>query len=364
MLCLFFIFLCFSIGASEFSGEIFLKNLRRPTPKWIEQQIAEDLEPYREGFFLDDIDATWDGVNRVASGYQAGLSHFKIKNNEINCLRTTLSKGDARVEAILHVVRSMTPYAPLPDMEFLVATWDSYDNPLYLEQTFCPVFAICKLKSNHRAVLIPEFRHFDFRHGTIKNVKKESAHLPWSQKVDQAIWRGVTSGHNYHLNDWDLKPRSRLVLFSKEHPDLLDAGFTGAFSISKEVERKMEEYNLFVPWVYAPSLVSHKYQIAIDGNTFASSFWWQLLSNCAVLKSNSDYMEWFYQGLEPNVHYMPFEPDLSDLEKKLRKLMDDPPLAKKIADKGTEFAEAHLSNEALAAFFHKLLTAYAKLQRK
>ena len=70
----------------------------------------------------------------------------------------------------------------------------------------------------------------------------------------------------------------------QEYPDLADAAFTSPYSLEKKVKEWMEHYGSFQPWNYPTDHLKYKYLISIDGNTFASNLWWQLLSNCAVLE--------------------------------------------------------------------------------
>lgn len=328
----------------------------------MQAQIEEDLAPfYDNGVTSRDIDRTIDEVLRIPSGRQMGLVRYQIRDNRITVTSPTESLNDARIAHVVEVLSEMAKQLELPDVEFLASIWDSYDNPLHLEKTYCPVFTICKMKTNRRAVLFPEFRHFSYREGMYKGVCDTSDGTPWEEKFPLAVWRGMSSGFNYTLLGWDTRPRSRLVLFSQEHPELIDAAFTSPYSLSHDVKTVMEKYGLFKPWGYVTAFVKYKYLVSIDGNTFASNYWWQLVSNCAVLKSESEYIEWFYKGFSPFVHYVPYELDLSDFGEKLKWLMDNDVEAKQIADNASDIAREHLSNAALVVYFYRLLQAYSEL---
>lgn len=60
-----------------------------------------------------------------------------------------------------------------------------------------------------------------------------------------------------------------------------------------------------------------KYQINLDGTVAAYRLPYLLAGGSLVLKQNSPYYEFFYKDLEPMVHYIPFQRDLSDLLEKL-----------------------------------------------
>lgn len=351
------------LGAIELAWQDIQAKLDRPLPDWMRLQMREDLEPfYHKGVKIGDIEATLRGVCSIPSGRQAGLVRYRIKDNTITVTSPTENLSDARIAHVVEVLEEMAKQLVLPDVDFLAALWDSYDNPLYLENTFCPVFTLCKLKGNHRGVLFPEFRHFGYRQRLFTDICWASERSPWDEKIPKAFWRGMTSGFDYTLYNWDSRPRSRLVLFAKEHPELVDAAFTSPYSLQNDVKGWMERYELFQPWCYPVEFVRYKYLVSIDGNTFASNLWWQLLSNSAVLKSESDYIEWFYKGISPYIHYVPYALDLSDFKEQVLWLQQHDQEAKIMAERGSSFAKEYLSNESLVVYFYRLLQAYAALQ--
>ncbi len=356
--------ICFSnLDASDLSWQKIRANLAQPLPDWMQRQIEEDLEPFREkGVTVQAIDATIKDVQKVPSGVLASFVRYEIKDNKISW-KGSADPSDARITYVVDVLKEMAEQLGLPDLVFLASLWDSYDNPVFLEKTYCPVFAICKLKGNRCGVLYPEFRFFSYRRRLFDDINWTSAHSPWEQKTRKAFWRGMTSGGNYSEYGWDLMPRSRLVLLSKERPELIDAAFTSPYSLQDKIKNWMESYGLFQPWQYPVDFVKYKYLVSIDGNTFASNFWWQLLSNCIVFKSDSDYIEWFYQGVQDGVHYVPYALDLSNFEEKVGWARTHDEEAKKIAGRATAFAQEYLCNEMLVVYFYKLLLTYAELQK-
>lgn len=351
-----------SLNGFEFSWEVIRAKLATPMPEWMEKQIREDLElfPGKE-VSSEAIEATIRDVRQLPSSSQVGFIRYQIRDNQVHVSSPTESLSDVRVAHVVEVLQDLAKHLRLPDVEFLSSLWDSYDNPLYLEHTHCPVFTICKSKENRYGVLFPEFRNFSYRQRLIRDIRWESDHSVWERKINKAHWRGMTSGWHYDSDTWDTRPRARLVLFSKERPDLVDAAFTSPYSLQYNVKVAMEKYGLFEKWVYPTEFVKYKYLISMDGNTFASNFWWQLLSNSTVLKSESEYVEWFYAGLAPDVHYLPYLGDVSDLGEKVEWLRGHDEEARRRADAGRAFAEEHLSNEALVVYFYRLLWAYAQL---
>ena len=337
--------------------------IAEPMPDWMKNQIEEDLEPFKEGVTLESIEATMRDVYSIPSGSLAGFVRYVIKDNKVSFRSPDLRFDDARITGVMQVLEELARHVTLPDVVFLSSVWDSYDNPIYLEKTYCPVFTMCKVRGNKFGVLFPEFRFIDYRTRLINDFEWTCERSPWDEKINIAFWRGMTSGGNYSFYGWDFKPRSRLAIFSQEHPDLVDAAFTSPYALDGNIKMWMEKYGLFQPWSYPVEFIKYKHLISVDGNTFASNFWWQLLSNCCVLKSESDYLEWFYKGTQKDVHYVAYELDTSDLAEKVRWLFAHDKEAQIIAENGRAFAKEHLTNEALAVYFYRLLVAYSKLQR-
>lgn len=363
LLFVFFLIFTLKLNGLELSWEKIRSKLELPLPHWMQEQIQEDLAPfYERGVTVEEIDATMRDVYSIPSGRLASFVRYRIKNNKIQ-LETSCDLSDARITWVVEVLEEMANQLGLPDVDFLVSLWDSYDNPLFLEKTQCPVFTMCKLKGNSWGVLYPEFRFFSYRQRLFDDINRTSELSPWEQKRDIAFWRGMTSGGHYSRYGWDLKPRSRLVVFSKERPDLVDAAFTLPYDLEDELKAWMEHYGLFQPWQYPVDFVAYKYLVSIDGNSFASNFWWQLLSNCTVFKGDSPFIEWFYKGVEAYVHYVPYALGLSDFGDQVAWARAHESEAKRIAEKASAFAKEHLCNEALIVYFYRLLLAYAELQR-
>ena len=65
-------------------------------------------------------------------------------------------------------------------------------------------------------------------------------------------------------------------------------------------------------------LLQYKYQLNIDGTVAAYRFPYLLGGGALVFKQDSNYYEYFYKSLKPNVHYIPFKRDLSDLKEKIQ----------------------------------------------
>jgi hypothetical protein len=346
------------------SQEELLKKINSPPPDWMMSQINEDLSAFKTtGITQEMLDKTLEEVYALPTGRGAQFVCYRIKNNRITYNTPSESPSDVRITDFIKFIQLLGKYVKLPDVDFIVSLWDSYDRPLFLDKTCCPIFTMCRLKSNQVGVLFPEVRFFEHRERIFNDIEHYSSHSPWEDKLNKSHWRGGTTGGFYFEYEWDYKPRSRLVLFSKEHPDLIDAYFTYPYGLNNTLKTILQSYDLFRPWMGQTTGIEYKYQIAIDGNTFPSSFWWQLVSNCVILKGESDYIEWFYKGVQPWVHYVPFNQDCSDLEEKFHWLKSNDEKANEIAQNATKFAREHLKLEDMLLYFYTLFNAYAELQR-
>lgn len=338
---------------------------------WLTAQIEEDLSPfYESGISKEMIEKTIANIYALpGDAVRARLARVKIENNEITITKLGPFKDlfsvldGIRVPAFKEFFSSMAEHFDLPNIEFLLCLWDYFDNPVYVEAAECPIFTISKRKHTKKAVLFPEVQaHFE--RVKIYEMIKKSKTPSWQHKIEKAHWRGRTTGGIYTFYEWDMKPRPQLCLFSQKHPDLLDAGFaTTGLTLTKELKNQLIQADLFLEETSRAHWLKYKYLIAIDGNSFASSLWWELLSTSVTLKGNSDFIEWFYKGIEPWVHYVPFEQDCSDLKKQILWLKNHDKEAQEMVERANAFALDNLTVEDMMAYFYHLLKTYAKLQR-
>ena len=105
--------------------------------------------------------------------------------------------------------------------------------------------------------------------------------------------------------------------------------------------------------------LQYKYQLLIDGNSCAySRSYWQLFSNCVIFKQSSPDIQWFYGALQPYVHYIPLEQDLSDLVEKILWARSHDDEAKTIMLNARNFAEANLTREQVHYYLYLVLKEY------
>jgi len=346
------------LSAFELDKERFEEKKNAPAP-WMQAQIDKDFSPFSK-VTQKDIKRTMRAVNAQPAGAGSNFVHYHIHSGLVT-FETNLGRDDHRILSFIDMIESTHHIVNWPDVDFLASVWDSYDAPHYLAATECPVFTMCKMKNNPYGILIPEVSFQDHRDWAQREVERAVLDSPWEHKIDRALWRGNSTGSYWGKELWDTKGRARLIFLTKERPDLIDAGLTGSYFMDKEVDRYLHQMEAFKDFIWPQDQITHKYLLTLDGNTFASSFRWQLQSNCAIFKQESPYIEWYYGALRPYEHYIPIASDLSDLVEKLTWAKENDEAARAIAESGRAFYLNHLTREDIAVYIYLLLKTYLML---
>lgn len=230
-------------------------------------------------------------------------------------------------------------------------------------QSKVPVFCFSR-DQNSNSVLIPDF--FSLSEGKcelIEKVKQADAKAPWESKMNIAFWRGGANGKKLKSQQsWRLNPRAALVLFSKEHPDLVRAHFFHGEMNTACPELQSLKSDLGAPWQSPEDSCQYKYLIDVDG--WSCGFHrcqWVLWSNCVALKQTSSNIQWYYSGLKPYIHYVPYASDCSDLAEKIQWLRYNDAKARKIAMEGRAFCEENLTLEKCYLYLYSVLKKYYEL---
>ena len=363
MRILLLLFLCsIAFSTVRLNPKILKKKLDEQTPAWMMEQIQSDLAYFGQSKVTKkDLDATMDETQAVPGGKNAQLVRFKIVDNKVRWFSYNQFKGDERVSHLIQFLHELARHVKLPDIEFIGSLWDCYDHPIFLSKARAPVFTICKLRQNSIAVLWPETRQLGFKSGVVRAVVEASKHNPWKKKIDKMFWRGNTMGGYYSNHNWDLKLRPRLLMLSKEHPKDFDVKFTGTYWSDPGIVKWLQDNQYIGDWSYPPDHLKYKYHLCVDGNSFASSFYWQLAGNSVIIKNRSSHIEWFYRGVRDGVHYITFDPDFHDLLDQLQWLRTHDAEAEAMSQKATAFAKEYINPETIALYFYRLFHEYAKL---
>eukprot|EP00475_Leptophrys_vorax_P037265 TRINITY_DN639_c0_g1_i1.p2 TRINITY_DN639_c0_g1~~TRINITY_DN639_c0_g1_i1.p2 ORF type:complete len:448 (-),score=100.13 TRINITY_DN639_c0_g1_i1:132-1475(-) len=188
----------------------------------------------------------------------------------------------------------------------------------------------------------------------------------WGDKKEVAIWRGSTTGGlnwniDYH-NGW----RFKLVNMSFEHPDLLDARFTGycqAKDDSHALEKYLEDTGRLCRGCRIDSgqWPEWKYLVVVDGNSNPDRFPFFLATGSVVLRQEWVGLEVFEHGLVPWVHYIPVLRDLSDLMEKIEWAKEHDEECKQIAKNAWAYINRSFTHTANVEYWKGFIRAYAQI---
>ena len=194
------------------------------------------------------------------------------------------------------------------------------------------------------------------------------APLPWEARRSVAVWRGTCTGAAslYASGNLHRVPRAHLAELSQDHPELLDAVLFPCARCSSLLRRRPL---LFGNVSQALSDYSgFKYVVDLDGDGCSGRLSKLLDSGSVVLKPwapppAGGGFPFFYRALKPWTHFVPIEPDLSNIVERVEYLRAHDSEARAIASAATAFAKRWLSPQAIDGYTLALLDGMARLQR-
>lgn len=179
-------------------------------------------------------------------------------------------------------------------------------------------------------------RHFRLVH----KVYREDT--PWKKKKNVAAFRGQLTGAEHYNKEMDHVAncyrliRCRLV-YETAHKPLIDARLTSTRERFPEV---LKGRKLLGGKISMRKLLEYKALIMIEGNDVASGLKWALLSQSVVLMPIPAHTSWAMEELlEPWVHFVPLEANLTDVETKMQWVVDHDAEARAISQRATLWME-------------------------
>uniref|UniRef100_A0A7S0IN63 Glycosyl transferase CAP10 domain-containing protein n=1 Tax=Micromonas pusilla TaxID=38833 RepID=A0A7S0IN63_MICPS len=141
-------------------------------------------------------------------------------------------------------------------------------------------------------------RHF----GPLRHVGGQD--INWEAKAEKLVWRGVDTGFEGE--------RARQIKTLRANNAGLQRLIDVAFS-SHLLNPENAKYSR--PWMTIGELLRNKYLLSLEGNDVASGLKWMLYSRSVVFMPPPRCETWAMESaLQPYVHYIPIEHDLSNLE--------------------------------------------------
>ncbi|KAH6663681.1 hypothetical protein B0J14DRAFT_608881 [Halenospora varia] len=272
-----------------------------------------------------------------------------------------------------------------------------------------PMFGSSKLTVNSE-ILLPAAMYYkiDPRYTSV------APPIPWDQKTDTMVWRGLASGGRNKAENWKGFHRHRLISMlngtqaltmpnSSEFIDIQnlpldtwhlqsfnntpldqrpknigdwlktiteEVGFTDMNCFPAQEDKKCEYTNyLFEPlkMVALTEQHKHRYLVDIDGNSFSGRYRDFLLSGSLPIKSTL-FREWHDSRLVAWKHFVPFDNRFLDIYGIMEFFLGYPKgngsrdeLARKIAEEGKMWAKKVLRPEDMRIYVYRLLLEYARV---
>ncbi|GMI56114.1 hypothetical protein ScalyP_jg10405 [Parmales sp. scaly parma] len=179
--------------------------------------------------------------------------------------------------------------------------------------------------------------------------------VAWADKADKAVWRGSTTGaggpksypklidgNKIGQDTGSFSQRAQLVrripYFDEHFSEILDVGVT--------------EYVQGVPALWGTKgelsrgeQIRHKMIIIAEGNDVATATKWALISSSAIIMAAPTVSSWLMEELlVAYIHYIPVEPDFSDLAVQVQWCLDNLDDCKRIGNIGRCFMAQFLDS--------------------
>lgn len=332
-------------------------KLARPIPLWMKEQIEEDFHFFKSSpLSRDKVDRTFSKALETEYGRHAHLFKFVIRKNRLISPTLREAYKVPRIFKMVFFFRQMLKRMVLPEVEFLFSANDLYEDVSLQQHQEVPIFLISKRAGNPWFSLFPHVEWLSHWSSLRKRLKKQP--LDWKQRKEILFWRGSSTGIGF---PGMVDTRLKVAQLSHQLPHEIDACFTNFVQVEEALISDLQRKGLKQPPLSPEQQVCYKYLLALDGNCFAGSFFWQLSSGSVIFKNESPFLEWYYRGLKPLVHYVPFSAEATDLLERKRWAQEHDALAKDIATHALEFAENFLSIEDMMVYVYHLLWNYSSL---
>lgn len=178
----------------------------------------------------------------------------------------------------------------------------------------------------------------------------------WDLLTDTILKVGMTTTPQINKIGWvgsssNIVARHRLIQFSQANPDWMDCfdvNWTG-------FDNKLQRYNGNSYLSYEEQISRWKYLIDVEGQGYSARTKILMFSGRVLFIADRPWKEWWYDGLEPWVHYVPVNRDLSDLQENFNKVDSNPELQQKIINNSIYYAQNNLKYVNALNRWHTLI---------
>lgn len=229
----------------------------------------------------------------------------------------------------------------LPNGVYILSLSDSVLLPNSVSGNFLPIYAYSG-KQGYKDIPIPTYDDiFDREIGEVMT--------EWSKKKDIAVFRGSSTGCG---NTKETNQRLKLATMKSE---VLDVGITQytknlKFNSGSDIG-EIEKAAPVVPKLNWKQQSEFKYLIHVDGNVVAYRLLKSMLTKSVILRVKSDFIHWCDNELQPNVHYVEVNADLSNLQERVEWCKTHDAECKQIAANAYKFAKKALTDSYIEKGF-------------
>lgn len=323
-----------------------------------ENQIIADLAPFSQGILRQ----------KIRQAYHENTAErmlVKVSKSGRVTFETTHHSSGSRKDVVVGLVQqAIYRFGPLPPIEFV---FNIMDEPLMRKDSgdLLPIFSF-SVTQKYTDIAFPMIASGDFLRmdDVLRDVKARA--VPFEQKKDLLVWRGSQTGQSgrmYDEHNWHEFPRSRLVLFCQNRPDMCDAGFSNYTQVTPAGRKSIQKAVGLKQSISMENMQAYRYIASLDGNTWPDRFPRLLATNSLIFKEESEFYSFFDLTLKPNVHYVSIKSDMSDLEEKIIWARNNPQQVMDIIRNANEFADRYLNQGSVEAYVYKLLLKYSELLR-
>ena len=182
-----------------------------------------------------------------------------------------------------------------------------------------PIIAFGRRNTDYQTLLMPD-PAFLFSNGFVLDrleISETESHLTWHDKKPTLFWRGAASGAEEQGDNWLNAPRINISCISKNmgDPSKLDAAISYVDNLPAEhMKQRLRDCGIIAEYRQFKDFLSYRYLLDIDGFCCAwKSLFLKLSSGSLVVKTQSDFLQWYHERIIPWVHYIPVMKDYSDI---------------------------------------------------
>ncbi|MCH9614100.1 MAG: hypothetical protein SP1CHLAM54_11120 [Chlamydiia bacterium] len=364
----------------SFMWQIDLKNYQykcsKPVPAWMDERVSKELAPFQErGISQRALDATFDKLQKSHL-----KSHF-LRVRVIDERIYFMGNDEFGFRKFFRTIARCSDFPGIPDLPHLDMIFTSEDGILLSDHPYG--YWITEDESL-QAPIATHATHEDAPYGIsvidrytmyswsklVSDIFSANASNPWESKEQIAFWRGAPSDYDHKL--WELPeaeafaamqrtPRHATCVQHYFYPFLMNAGYSSMNDCPAVLTNKLKPF--MKPACSPAEHLHYAFLPVLDGCSCTyPGYLWRLASNSTVFKVASKHSQWFYDALEPYVHYVPILDTVQDQLDRVMWAQGHPEICKQIAENATKFVQENLMPEDIYLYHLNLFQRYSDLQ--